>query len=139
MLFSGLGSEEIFAGYQRHELSKDINNECWNGLKTTYERDFKRDFAIANHEKVGFLTPYLDKDLIVSAMSVSGKLKIKSGYKKHILRKAALNIGLKKEYAFRPKKAAQYGSNFDKAISRIAKSKGFRYKKEYLDFLSKYK
>ena len=42
-----------------------------------------------------------------------------------------------KEFAFRPKKAAQYGSNFDKAILKIAKLKGHKYKKEYLDYLKK--
>ena len=30
IFFSGLGSEEIFAGYQRHEKADDINEECWN-------------------------------------------------------------------------------------------------------------
>src|SRR3989344_3703387 len=44
--FSGLGSEEIFAGYQRHEKAQNINEECWRGLKTTWMRDFRRDFAI---------------------------------------------------------------------------------------------
>jgi len=30
--FSGLGSEEIFAGYERHRQAKDINKECAKGL-----------------------------------------------------------------------------------------------------------
>ena len=39
ILFSGLGAEEIFAGYQRHEEAFQDNNfealhkECWSGLK----------------------------------------------------------------------------------------------------------
>jgi len=39
ILFGGLGTEEIFAGYARHEESLKNNNfealhkECWNGLK----------------------------------------------------------------------------------------------------------
>ena len=135
--FSGLGSEEIFAGYQRHDLSENINEECWLGLKTMWERDFQRDYAIAKSYDINFLTPFLDKDLIKTAMEIKGNLKIKSGYKKYILRKTALEIGLNKEYSFRPKKAAQYGSNFDKAILKIAKLKGYKYKKEYLDYLKK--
>jgi len=137
ILFSGLGSEEIFAGYQRHEKSEDINEECWSGLKTTWERDLQRDCAIANSFNIRFLTPFLDKELIKVAMQINSNHKIKSGYKKYILRKTSLELGLEKEFAFRPKKAAQYGSNFDKAISKIAKSKGYKYKKEYLDFLKK--
>jgi tetratricopeptide (TPR) repeat protein len=33
-------------------------------------------------------------------------------------------------------KAIQLKPNFDKAISKIAKSKGFYYKREYLDYLT---
>jgi len=137
IFFSGLGSEEIFAGYQRHEHSKNINEECWTGLKTTWERDFQRDFFIAKSKKISFLTPFLDKELITVAMQIDGNLKIKAGYKKYILRKTAQELGLAKEYSFRPKKAAQYGSKFDKAILKIAKLKGYKYKKEYLDYLQK--
>src|SRR3989344_5051044 len=42
-IITGLGSEEIFAGYERHKLSKDIHKECWTGLKQVYERDLSRD------------------------------------------------------------------------------------------------
>ncbi len=136
IFFSGLGSEEIFAGYQRHEKSDNINEECWGGLKTTWQRDFRRDYAISKHKKIKFLTPFLDKELIIAAMKIDSNLKIKSETKKYILRKVAEKLGLKKEFSFRPKIAAQYGSNFDKAISMIAKSKGFKYKREYLDYLT---
>ena len=55
ILFGGLGSEEIFAGYKRHEDSLGQNNfeavhkECWNGMKKMHERDLSRDFKIAKH------------------------------------------------------------------------------------------
>ncbi|MBN2367814.1 asparagine synthase C-terminal domain-containing protein [Candidatus Woesearchaeota archaeon] len=135
ILFGGLGSEEIFAGYQRHENSTNINEECWHGLKSMWKRDFLRDCRIADSQKIKFLTPFLDRDLILAGMSISGDLKIKNEFKKYILRKSALSLGLPKEFAFRPKKAAQYGSKFDKAISNISKSKGFKYKSEYLNYL----
>ncbi len=135
MMFSGLGSEEIFAGYQRHEKASDINEECWNGLKSTWERDFQRDFKIAVYEKIEALTPFLDKELIIKAMQVDGKLKIYGEHKKYILRKMAVAAGLPESISFRPKIAAQYGSNFDKAISRIAKSRGYKLKGEYINYL----
>jgi asparagine synthetase B (glutamine-hydrolysing) len=136
VFFSGLGSEEIFAGYQRHENSDNINEECWKGLKTTWQRDFRRDYAISKRKKIKLLTPFLDKELILTAMKIDSNLKIKRGTKKYILRKVAEEICMKKEFAFRPKTAAQYGSNFDKAIAKTAKTKGFRYKKEYLNYLA---
>ncbi len=136
-LFSGLGSEEIFAGYQRHEKALDLNEECWNGLKTMWERDLKRDINIANSTKAVFLTPFLDKNVIFEAMKIDSNLKLKREHKKYILRKVAYSLGLKKEFAFRPKVAAQYGSNFDKAIMKITKQKAFTLKRDYLTYLSK--
>lgn len=133
ILFSGLGSEEIFAGYERHTLSKDINEECWTGLKSMYQRDFVRDFALASELNVNVLVPFLDSDVIVSAMSIPGDEKIKEGFTKYALRKFAEKLGLKD--AWRKKKAAQYGSYFDKAILKLAKKSGFKYKKQYLNSL----
>ena len=39
IVLSGLGSEEIFAGYQRHEQASNKEEECWNGLLLMYKRD----------------------------------------------------------------------------------------------------
>ncbi len=135
-LFGGLGSEEIFAGYQRHKLSKDINKECFAGLKNMWQRDLLRDTTLADKYKVNLITPFLDKDLIKLALQIPSTFKIKGEIKKYILREAALDLGLKKEFAFRKKKAAQYGSNFDKAIQKLAKNNGFKYKKDYLASLT---
>jgi diphthine-ammonia ligase len=134
--FGGLGSEEIFAGYQRHENSNDINKECFSGLRNMWERDLLRDTAIANKYKINLLTPFLDKELIKLSSKIPSQFKIKDNMKKYILREAALDLGLKREFAFRKKKAAQYGSNFDKAIQKLAKINGFKYKKEYLKSLT---
>jgi len=131
-VFSGLGSEEIFAGYHRHEIASDINQECWSGLFGMWERDMVRDSRIASAYGVKFLTPFLDDDLIIKAMGVPPDLKIKSGVKKFIFRQAMMVAGLAEEYAARPKKAAQYGSNFDKALLKCAKKAGFRYRKDYI-------
>lgn len=116
IFFSGLGSEEIFAGYNRHEKSLNINQECFFGLKTMYDRDFKREYLISKKLNVKLLTPFLDPLLIYESMKISGFLKIKQPYKKYILRKLALNLGFNEDFSFRQKIAAQYGSNFDKAI-----------------------
>ena len=57
--------------------------------------------------------------------------------KKIILREAAEFLGLKKEFAWRKKQAAQYGSNFVNGIEKLAKRKGFKMKKDYLMSLLK--
>ena len=143
VLFGGLGSEEIFAGYQRHEEAFGNNNfeslhkECWSGLKNMWQRDLTRDFAIAKKLGLDLRTPFLDKEVIKTAMSVHPMYKVDKTNKKIILREAAEFLGLKREFAWRKKQAAQYGSNFVNGIEKLAKRKGFKYKKDYLQSLLK--
>lgn len=136
-LFTGLGSEEIFAGYQRHKEARDKQAECWTGLMNMYERDLLRDFAVASCQNITFSTPLLDKELIGVAMKIPDRIKIDNNKAKIILREAAQDLGLPKEIAWRRKLAAQYGSRFDKAISKLAKKNGFEYKIDYLRSLEK--
>ena len=131
--FSGLGSEEIFAGYERHKKSKDVNEECWNGLRNMYERDLIRDNLIAGKYKINFLTPFLDEELIKEAMSIPGNLKLNDKNNKLILRKVASELLGK--FALRKKKAAQYGSSFIKGIDKLARLNNFKYMKDYLTSL----
>ena len=143
ILFGGLGSEEIFAGYQRHEdtLQKNdfeaLHKECWNGLKNMWKRDLTRDFAIAKQLGLDLRAPFLDKELVKVAMKVHPMLKLDKENKKIILREAAEFIGLKKEFAWRKKQAAQYGSNFVNGIEKLARKNGFKFKKDYLQSLLK--
>ena len=143
VLFGGLGSEEIFAGYQRHEEALQGNNfealhkECWNGLKKMWSRDLTRDFTIAKNLNLELRTPFLDKDLVRIAMSIHPMLKLDKDSKKIILRESAEFIGLKKEFAWRRKQAAQYGSNFVNGIDKLARKSGFKLKKDYLQSLLK--
>jgi len=56
---------------------------------------------------------------------------------KYILRCVAIDVGVDKSVALRGKKAAQYGSGFDKALKKLAKRRGFRKKTDYLTTLLK--
>lgn len=131
IILSGLGSEEIFAGYERHLKARDINKECFNGLLNMYERDITRDLAIAKAQKIGLRVPYLKKELVSYALRIPAEFKLSVNQNKLILREVAEQLGLK-EFAWRKKRAAQYGSRFDKAIEKLAKRNGFKYKHEYL-------
>jgi len=134
VLFGGLGSEEIFAGYERHAKSTDKHEECWNGLKSMWHRDLERDIPLANHFGIKALTPFLDEDLIRVAMGIDISKKINEEQKKIILREIAQELGLPKDFAWRKKKAAQYGSWFDKALTKLAKKAG-THKTEYVKSL----
>lgn len=133
--FSGLGSEEIFAGYQRHATVQDVHEECWRGLKQMWQRDLLRDYTIAPALKIEVMTPFLDPDVIVAAMKIKPELKINQEHKKIILREIALDFGIPYEFAYRPKKAAQYGSKFNDALDKLAHKNNFKYKLEYVQSL----
>tara|TARA_Y100000310_G_scaffold104351_1_gene102702 strand:+ start:13827 stop:14732 length:906 start_codon:yes stop_codon:yes gene_type:complete len=138
VLFSGLGSEEIFAGYKRHEEALNgknyeaLHKECWNGMKGMWARDLVRDYKIGSSLGVSLMTPFLDKDVIKSAMGIHPMFKIDEKFKKVVLRYTAESLGLKKDFAWRKKKAAQYGSDFTKGLDKLASKNGFKFKKEYL-------
>jgi len=135
ILFGGLGSEEIFAGYQRHKKAVDINKECLEGLKHLEERDISRDEPIARDLGIKLAVPFLDQELIKYALRIPSKFKIDEENNKIIIRKVAESLGLKHEYAFRKKLAAQYGSAIDKALQKVSKQKGFKFKSDYLNSL----
>ncbi|MFA4887669.1 MAG: asparagine synthase-related protein [Candidatus Nanoarchaeia archaeon] len=137
-LFGGLGAEEIYAGYGRHKQAlKDnrVHEECWDGLKKVYENDLLRDLAVINYFEINMQCPFLDKEVVKYSMQIHPQFKITEEHKKLILLETAVYLGLEKEFAYRPKKAAQYGSGFHFAIEKLAKKKGFKLKKEYLDSL----
>ncbi len=134
-IFGGLGSEEIYAGYQRHAKAVNVHEECWRGLKLMYERDILRDIAISKALNISFCTPFLDEEVISYSMNIPDYLKISQVMNKLIIREAAILLGIPEKYAMRPKKAAQYGSRIDSALDKIAKRKGFIYKQDYLTSL----
>jgi asparagine synthetase B (glutamine-hydrolysing) len=139
VLFSGLGSEEVFAGYERHLIAfkegRDVNDECRKGLIAMYKRDITRDFSIAKSLEVDIRTPFLDKGIIRFGMTLPQQLKIDENQKKIIIRKMALSFGLPEEFCFRKKKSAQYGSGFDKMLFCLARKNDFSSKGQYVKSL----
>lgn len=130
----GLGSEEIFAGYERHAKATDINEECWRGLKAMWPRDLTRDTALGQALGISALCPYLDDELIITAMQIDGKEKLNKEHKKIPLRKLAEELCLPKHFCWRKKQAAQYGSKLDYALEKFAKQKKMT-KGEYIKSL----
>ena len=134
-LFSGLGAEELFIGYERYRKSKDPIKDCWQGLRTTWKRDISRDIIIAKKKEVILNSPLLQEEVIRQAMAFPVKKKFNNERDKIILREIAIDLGLPKEFAYRKKVAAQYGSGFDKIITKLAKKNGFKLKRDYINSL----
>ncbi|MFH1649277.1 MAG: asparagine synthase C-terminal domain-containing protein [Candidatus Woesearchaeota archaeon] len=133
-VWSGLGSEEIFAGYKRHRDAKDISNACVDGLKMMWHQDILREFAIESALKCHMNTPFLDEEVVRTALSVSPEMKVKDGHVKYVLR-AAFEHKLGTA-AWIPKRAAQYGSRTDLAITHLARKSGFKSKTDYIRHIS---
>ncbi len=136
VVMSGLGSEQLYAGYHRQQGY--LNKECLSGLRSIFERDLYRDNVISFRNGREIRLPFLDHDLIEHALTIPEDYKVKEEYRKYVLRKAAEKLGVPEEVAWRGKTAAQYGSNFDKAIDRLAKNNDFDHKQEYLNSFREY-
>ncbi len=142
VVLTGLGAEEMFGGYQRHQdlynNQKQVHEECWRGLKNDiYQRDLTRDVNIALNLGIDVRTPFLDEDVIKQGMFIHPTLKVDEIRRKIILQELALSLDISEEFALRPKKAAQYGSSISKAIEKLTKQNRFKYKKDYISSLSK--
>ena len=147
IFLSGIGAEELFAGYHRHSLSinnggkwrgneiKELEEESWDGIKRLNNLVIQRDELIAKEIGKEIRNPYINDEVIIHAMSLGTEKKIDQETNKKILREIAANLGVPSIAYQRKKKGAQYGSGFDKAITKLAKKKGFKLKKRYIDRL----
>ncbi len=132
VIFSGLGSEEIFAGYERHKQAANINQECIFGLLKMYERDLYRDDVVTMFHSLELRLPFLDHKLAEYALKIPAKYKLTVLTSKYILRQIAVERGILVEIANRKKVAAQYGSKFDYALEKLAKRGKHSSKSAYL-------
>ena len=115
----GSGADELFAGYAR--MKTNTEEQC-KTLVNSYDDDNAYLLKIAKHAGVELILPYMNKEIIDFAMSVPVNQKVDEKTNKIVLRKLGEQIGLG-EFAQRKKTAAQYGSDVDKMIEKLAKPK----------------
>jgi diphthine-ammonia ligase len=129
--FTGFGSEQLYAGYARQQGY--LNRECLSDLRSIFHVDLYRDNVVSFRNGRELRVPFLDEDLVEHALSIPEELKRDEDYRKLVLRKAAEKLGVPEDVVWRKKVAAQYGSNFDKAISRLSSKNGYSQKQEYVN------
>jgi asparagine synthase (glutamine-hydrolysing) len=125
---SGQGADELFGGYKRYLKSfvdGTLNYDLRSDISNMYHVNLERDDACSMLNSVELRLPFLDKKLVELVLNIPDNKKIVSMHddmRKSILRKLAFEEGLDYEIAYRPKKAAQYGTGIDKMLrKRIVK------------------
>ena len=121
---SGQGADELFGGYNRYLKSYEedtLEFEIRQDISNMYHVNLERDDACAMLSSVELRLPFLDEKLVEYAVNLPIRYKISGPgdvLRKNILRKLAFNEGLDTEIAYRPKKAAQYGTGIDKILRK---------------------
>ncbi|MBC7085962.1 MAG: TIGR00289 family protein [Methanomethylovorans sp.] len=132
VMFSGSGADELFAGYDRHKRSTDINRDCYADILKIYEKNTYRDDVVSMYNNIEMRVPYLDRKFVEYSLKIPAAFKINDEENKIILRRVGEKLGIPVQFAKRKKQAAQYGSRFDKAIGKLARKSGCATKTEYL-------
>ncbi len=132
VVFCGQGADELFAGYNefRFVLKEKgfagVQELIWKKLFEMYERNLKRDLAIANYFGLELRAPFLDEEFILQALAFPPEEKIHSEsdlIRKHALRKLAEALGIPKKLCYEKKKAIQYDTGLAKEVERILKGR----------------
>jgi len=130
-VLSANGLDELFCGYhiyRSHYGDEGAMTDLMKTLVETAKKDKKQTDKIAALFDIDYVCPFLSSGFINLAMKIPLDLKIESQddeMRKHILREVALQIGVPRSAALRPKKAFQYSSGIHKAITKLAKKRGF--------------
>jgi asparagine synthase (glutamine-hydrolysing) len=129
VMLTGQAADELFAGYSWYpEVLKQmgggyLNSSLWEDIRNLYKDTLEREDKITMYHSIELRVPYLDPEVIYTAMSMSEKLKICKGEVKYVHRKLAEKIGVPKFLAWRPKEAAQHGSNVHAELKKVLRKR----------------
>jgi len=130
-MLSANGMDELFCGYdlyRRYFDDEEKTREVMRLLVETAKKDKTEIDKVAALWKVYYICPFLSERFVDFAMKIPLQYKIKGKddeLRKHILREAALKMGVPRSAAMRRKKAFQYSSGIHKAIAKLARIRGY--------------
>jgi asparagine synthase (glutamine-hydrolysing) len=129
VMFTGQAADELFAGYPWYnEVLRDfgylrLHEKLWEDLTFLYTDTLEREDKLTMAHSIELRAPYLDRDVIQTAMRISPRLKIEGetdDLRKRVHRQAAVELGVPPYLGFRAKDPAQSGSGIHGIIERIA-------------------
>jgi asparagine synthase (glutamine-hydrolysing) len=131
VMFTGQAADELFAGYPWYsDVLKEwgylrLHEQLWEDLNYLYDDTLEREDKLTMSHSIELRAPYLDRDVIRTAMRISPRLKIQGStdeLRKRVHRQAALELGVPPYLAFRIKDPAQSGSGIHQIIENIART-----------------
>jgi asparagine synthase (glutamine-hydrolysing) len=129
VMFTGQAADELFAGYPwyndvlREHGYLRLHEKLWEDLNYLYIDTLEREDKLTMSHSIEVRAPYLDRDVIHTAMRISPRLKIESiedNLRKRVHRQAAVELGVPPFLAFRSKDPAQSGSGIHGIIENIS-------------------
>jgi asparagine synthase (glutamine-hydrolysing) len=125
IVLSANGCDELFCGYDGYRRAYSGGEAAimkLMGEKIANEFALMAEIAaVAGQFGVAVRQPFLSSEFIEFAKTIPVDEKIKGPddmTRKHVLRQAALSIGVPEESAMKPKKALQYGSSIHKYFKK---------------------
>jgi len=129
VMFTGQAADELFAGYPWYNdvVSQAgylrLHEKLWEDLTFLYTDTLEREDKLTMAHSIELRAPYLDRDVIQTAMRISPRLKIEGEtdtLRKRVHRQASVELGVPPYLGFRAKDPAQSGSGIHGIIENIA-------------------
>ncbi|MBN1276029.1 MAG: asparagine synthetase B [Deltaproteobacteria bacterium] len=129
VMFTGQAADELFAGYAWYNevLAEHgylrLHEKLWEDLNLSHTDTFEREDKLTMAHSIELRGPYMDRDVIQTAMRISPRLKLEGKndqMRKRVHRQAAVELGVPAHLSFRIKDPAQSGSGIHDMVERIA-------------------
>ncbi len=129
VMFSGQAADELFAGYSwyRDVVRKSghlyLHRKLWEDIDRLYEDTLEREDRMAMAHSIELRAPFLDREVIRTAMRIAPHLKLTGEddvYGKRVHRELSMRKGIPREFAYREKSPAQEGTGIHDMIQELA-------------------
>jgi asparagine synthase (glutamine-hydrolysing) len=130
VIFTGQGADELFAGYERHEVQfaqnpRTLHEGLWADIRNLPEDNLQRDDAASMAHTMELRLPYLIPKFVELCMQIPPSFKVQGSIRKYILRKIGENLHLPESITQEPKHAIQFSSGSYNILRKLAKQYGF--------------